>query len=381
VALAAGAASGQDPASGADKKVVAAKAAIVGYAANVSAFPYYKCRYRCTKGQAKSVEEAIQGKLTSARFHDNRLLVSDEKDLYEGFAPPPDPKQAVEVPGKKGHFRVMAPGNSDRYLGDGKREMGYSPVLRAINLYSKDTSHYQVSDTPLGMGLIGHRSSGGPDVLLTRKDRYDFSVAGMEEVDGRPVVTVRFNDRKTWRRRDETIAFALVFSFDGSRGNLPIRMALLWNEKPRTQVFVTHARECSGQRWFPERTVVVDLPDKPGAPCDVLEIKLLELDADQRPDASEFFFTIPAGTSVLRFGEGQKFFRLKQDEKISIEDLPRLFKMVDESAQKPLMDTAIPRPRPYRWVGAVTGLALALGGGLYLVRRRLRIRQSAPGVH
>jgi hypothetical protein len=62
-----------------------------------------------------------------------------------------------------------------------------------------------------------------------------------------------------------------------------------------------------------------------------------------------------------------------------MEDLPKLFTMLEQVETAPLMDTAIPRPPPYRWVrwsAGIAGLIVALGGAVFLVRRRLRAQNA-----
>jgi hypothetical protein len=356
-----------------DEKETLGKAAITAYATNISSFPLYKCRYRHTKAQARTIEDAIRGHFLNARFYDNRLIVDGEKDLYEGFAPPPDSQQGQAVPGRKG-FIVPSSGNSNRYLGDGAREMNYSPPLRSVNLFSAESRIHGIDITPLGMDFVGHRNYNGPDTWLRQPERYDFSADGLEEADGRPVVTVRFKDKKAFRAgTPQEIAFTYLFSFDGSRGYLPIRIMTLWNGKPKIQVFVTHIRECSNQRWFPERTVSVATPDKDGDLYDVSEIKLLELDVDKRPDTSEFSFLIPAGTTVIDTSKSDgRHFKLEQDEKIRIEDLPLLFARTQQAVDKPLMDVANRHRDSHsrlRWLLGFLGIILALVGAILLLRR------------
>ncbi|HZV05621.1 MAG TPA: hypothetical protein VE999_11110 [Gemmataceae bacterium] len=359
----------------AGEKEALGKAALAAYAANVESFTFYKCRYRHTRAQARSIEDAIRGDYINARFYDNRLIVDDSRDLYEGFAPPPDPKQARPARGKKGSFVVPSPGFSDRYLADGKREMSYSPVLGGINLYSVESNAHGIELTPLGVNFLGHRNIHGPNVRLNQPEKFEFSVDGFQEIDGRPVITVRLKDKEIFRPGSApAIEFCYTYSFDPARGHFPIRIQMLWNGKPKTQVFVTRMRECSNQRWFPERSVEINTPDKEGALYDVLEIKLLELDADHRPDKSEFYFNIPAGTQVLEFAklDGRHFFTLKQEEKITIDDIPKLFELCEKAADTPLMDTAIPHSSSaawIRWSVGVAGLILVAGGVYHLVRR------------
>jgi hypothetical protein len=307
-------------------------------------------------------------------------VAEGQRRHHQGFAPPPNIKPGQRIPGKKG-VRVPSPGHSDKYLADGKREMNYLPPLQSINLFSVEKKSHGIDVTPLGMNFVGHRSRNGPDAKLRDPDHYEFSVDDLQEIDGRPLVTVRFKSKVSFKPgTPEEIKFSYIYSFDSSKGYLPIRMTALWNDKPKTQVFVTHIRECSNQRWFPERTVAVVTPDKAGALYDVSEGKLLELDADHHPDKNKFFFTIPAGTTVLDFGDpnGRNFFKLKQDERISVEDLSKLFEMCEKSAHNPLMDTAIPHSSISSWIRWTVGLAglILVSCGSYFLVRRYRLKRG-----
>jgi hypothetical protein len=364
----------QDPAPGDDKDALA-RAAVVGCAANVDAFPFYKCRYRVTKAQAKSAEDAVQGKLLNTVSYDNRLIVDGEKEVYEGLEPPvpPDAKHAVAVPGKKGAFMVpSSPVISDRYLDDGKREMNYCPQLRAAGLWSREKGFHGVAYTPLGRLHVDHRKRAGPVTLMSQPESFEMSGEGIEDIEGRPAVAVRY--------RNKQYGWAERYSFDMGRGYLPIRLVIFIDGKnPKTYTFLTHVRECSNGRWFPERSVEVDLPDKAGDLCDVTELQVLELDADHRPAASEFAVTVPAGTQMNDGVEGKKVFYLKQDEKIHVDELPALFKMLDQAQVTPLMDTAVPHGSPYlwaRWLGIGAGVILALAGVAFLLWRRFRPRTA-----
>jgi hypothetical protein len=351
------------------EKETLSKTAIIAYAANVKSFPFFQCRYSITSAQARSVSDAIHGKFINAITYDARLIVDGEKDLYEGLTPPvPPSEKGIPVSGKKGMYLVPAPINSDRYLSDGQREMNYCPQLRSLGLWSVEKGHHGIAHTPLGMHCVEHRNTRGPDVLMSQTDRYDVFSEGLGDLDGQPVVTVRFKDKKD--------KFVTAFSLDVAHGYLPRRVITCPDgEHPRLQVFVTDFRECSNQRWFPDRSLLVHVPDQ-GDLYSVRELKVLDLDADHRPAASEFTIAIPAGTAVVDGpGDTTMFFRLKQDEKLGTEDMARLSDMLVKVSTTPLMDTAVPHTSPFRWLrwaGAALGVGLAFCGVLFLVGRRFR---------
>jgi hypothetical protein len=348
------------------------RAAITAYAANIHSFNFYSCRFRCTNGQAKSIGDAIQGKILNAVTGEYKLLEDEEKDIFEGLSAPvpPNEKQAKPVPGKQGMFTIPASSvSSERYLANGKMELAYTPQMRVAGLWSVDAGNRGIDPTPLGKLGIGHRATEGPDVLLARPDEYEMQSDGMQELDGKPVLTIRIKNKK--------YDYVIGFSFDIGRGYLPIRRNLTFKGRGlKSQTFVTDIRECSNQRWFPERIVYVSTPDV-GDLYGVQEFQVLDFDADRRPSADEFTIKIPAGTQVNDPNDAKKFFNLKQEEKINVDDLSKVRAMLDQVPGARLMDTAIPHTSPYlsvRWIGGAIGLALGLAGALVLLWRRWRRR-------
>lgn len=369
-------AKGQEGASKMQDLQTLSKAAITAYAANIHAFPFYTCRYRVTKAEAKSPEAAIARQFLNATSYECRESVDGDKHLYEGFGTPPDPRHKRPIAGQPGAYAVVHFGDSTRYLADGKRELSFFPPMATINLWRQEKHQRGVNFTPLSMMFIGDRQRGGPDVELAQPDKYEFQVRGLQEVRSCPVITVRFKYKDSFMLHGKKTFMTRDFSLDPAHGHLPAQMVLYFNDQIRDLVAVTDVRECSNGRWFPERSVQVITPDREGSLYDVHEIQLLELDADHRPKAGDFVHTFPAGTAVCEVDDMSKFFRLKQDEKISVDDLPNLFGMLERVAVEPYMDTAIPRPAWWQsWVLGLGGLVLALGGAFVLVRR-WRLRHS-----
>lgn len=354
----------QSPSKASQDKDSLSEVAVIGFAANLQGFPFYQCRYRFTSAQARSVEDAIQGAFVSATSYENRLLVDGEKDLYEGLAPPlPPPKQKAPVPEKKGFFFTPAVVCSNRYLGDGKHEMNFIPQLGSMNLFSKEKTVLGIPRTPMGMGFMGHRGQNGPGEL-SRNGLFEMVGDGLEEIEGRPLVAVRFKDKQQ--------DYVKRYWFDPERGYLPIRYEGWIDGKLKIRSFVTHVRECSNQRWFPERSVRVITPDKAGDLYDVWEVKLLELDADKHPAVADFTITVPAGTTVCDHEDPKGSFKLQQEEQIHVDDIPKLFAMLDQKRVTPLMATAIPRSDPLRWLywaGIGAGMTLTLTSVWFIWRK------------
>lgn len=347
-----------------------ARAAIVANSANYDSFRYYKCRFRTTKGEALSVADALAGNLQNVSSWDSRVAVDGDREACEGFAPPPDPKKGIPI--KDGGKMVYSPGDSSRYVSNGPQQLRYLLPFQGASLTSIAKQPYYYNTTPLNLLSLGHRNVFGPAALLTQPERYVFTFVGAEEVLGRPVLTVRFDDRQIVRFPEGDTSFANTFSLDGSQGCIPVRMIGLRNGKIRSEIYVTEVAACKRGQWFPLRVVRIDTPTLAPTPFGVTELRVTELDADHRPDARDLSVPLPAGTGIWERDTPWHAFRLKQDEAVGPDDLPKLFAMLEKVDKQPLMDTAIPRTSPYRWLGWSIGIGVALAacvGVAFWIRR------------
>lgn len=134
------------------------------------------------------------------------------------------------------------------------------------------------------------------------------------------------------------------------------------------------ARKCSRERWFPVRMQNITIPQNEGGDYMIIELNVLELEVDKRPDAKDFYLHVPAGTTVCSDLDTKKSFKTMQDEDIHIEDLPRLFKLWNEYTPDKEMDLTIHLPeknRRWLWwlVACVVGLLMLLGARTVLRRR------------
>ncbi len=362
-------AEGQQTPQPADKDA-AVKVALVGYAANINSFTHYSCRYKITRAVAHSLDEALQGKFTNATEYECRLAVDGDMTVCEGLTPahPPNPKNAIKNPKKPGVGIVPDDGiNSDRYLADGQRTINFCPQMKSLGLWVNERSNRRIGDTPLEVLGAGLRNQHGIDVMARDTENYVLSSDGLEDLEGRPVVSLRL----TYKKPNQVQRYSL----DPGRGYLPTRRSLYDDNQVRSHTYLRSARECSGQRWFPEHVTEISIPNQPGGRFGVIEARVLEFDADHRPDRSAFAISVPAGTQVSDQVDYRNPFYLKQEEKIHVDDLASLFRKMDEAQTSPLMDTALPKS-PWRawprWATGAAGVLIALVGGFLLLRRRLR---------
>src|SRR5262249_42679043 len=149
------------------------------------------------------------------------------------------------------------------------------------------------------------------------------------------------------------------------------------HERPVIISTIIDFRECSKQRWYPARSLVVlnaeaKAPELPR----VREFLVVELDADTPPKDDEFQTTIPAGWQVKNPGKGSGFglYREAKDNVVFAHDLDRIaskLKMAKEMADARRGERAAERGRRLPAVFWVfLGVACALF--LLLALRRWR---------
>jgi hypothetical protein len=129
------------------------------------------------------------------------------------------------------------------------------------------------------------------------------------------------------------------FLFDPSRGYLPARIAEQthgWPEKKPHSPHQTHlleAKDAGKGRWFPMHVVNIRVPPEAGAQVDVVDVRVTELVVD-KVSKEDLSIDVPAGTGVTWSDvsvDGLCHFRLRQDEKLTPDDIPRLEEMLKKS--------------------------------------------------
>jgi len=218
--------------------------------------------------------------------------------------------------------------------------------------------------------------------MMNNPTAYDMTPEGLVAHEGKQCVAVRF----VAKQYNDTLRFVL----DPSQGYLPLYISSHYPKfgksemidgHPRQQCFLTRARPCSKDRWFPDRFLLVSTPDNKGGRYSIVEFNVTEFDADTRPSRLDFSITIPAGTTICSdlYTNPLRYFSLQQEERIGLEELPSLFAMLEKAQPGRPMDTAIPRVshlRRYWWAYALT---VPAGLVVFWVLRRVRRARSEAG--
>lgn len=352
--------------AGAQSAADASKAAVVGYASNVQAFPYYKCRYKLTQAMAETPADFANGKWSDKKSFEAIYVVDGEYELFkrDGALPP---KKNVK-PGKDGLAYVPVDGFSAlTFLRSATGVAGYSRGLDVINLTrAENTSDFQLDvGTPLDMGILGNRHVRGPDRLLARPAEFAPTFLGKQNVNGLPLIGLRFANPKA--------GAVYEFWLDPARGYLPARYEETFNGNVITRTELRVAKEFKPGRWFP--TDVISFYPTHGRQEErhFIEIRVLDVDVERRPTPEDLSVKIPAGTQVCEFGRKGVFY-LKQDETVSSRGVSELFEKLDRSRTERHMDTALTAQQPpsrwWVWPLAGGGGACVLCGGVLWYRKR-----------
>lgn len=362
-----------------------ARAAIAAWAATRASFPHIKCRFTYTDGAARTEADALAGQwIAKSQPREMIWIVDGRRILHKELAATPK-SEAVEkavksalAKAKSGGSRladVSLPPTSQSYMSDGDYQFKYLPFMSVANVFTPELPGLGADTTPFSYNAMGQEENSSPPALLAATDsgRGYFKPEGRRVIDGVPVVSM------AWGHRGKVPNCR--YHFDTQRGHLPLQIESIDNRDGRliARIFLTSVRECSRGRLFPERIVDVEYPTKPSAPCSVSEIKVLELDVDNRPSPDDFVVLVAAGTQVHNPVDMKSHFYTKQDERISIDDLPKLAEKCKNAKSTPRMDTAIQAPPAKRgwllWVGGAALGVLLLWAG-YLIRNRF-VRTAA----
>lgn len=350
------------------------KVALVANQAHLDSFPWYKCRYTLTKCEAKSEAAALRGEYKNTRSCEYVLVVDRSKLKFQtvGVLKAPSGKNATrDQTGKLGVSVDFIP-NCDLRFND--YSMRYFSWFKNAHVRAYDPPEHDKL-APLSMSY-GEHPRHAPANLYLRGEGINPKITGRGEIvmDGKPVVHVH----------GQAQSFDVEYYFDPSRGSLPLKV-VCHNEPPWSAQkfdsvrYLIEAKPCTQGRWFPMRWILLWI--YPGrSAVEVQEIRVTELDVDNRPTAKDFAVVIPAGTEIVQELKDAKgapvAFQLRQEEVVSLEDLPRLAKMLEEKANNPLMDTAIVRPGKFDWVTWMlfAGGAVSLGGAIFIYRKARKNR-------
>lgn len=354
------AALGAEPARLDQAAVVTLKEIAQGYLQNRESFKFFTCRFVIRDGKAPTLKEALErGPREVEEEVIGEWVVDGPRERYERR--------------RSKTFKLQgAPG--------GGLFVGLPPVF-----HLRDASYVLDLDTTLGGGALRPVSEGRGEIDMTCWNMVGFISAGepgrriadllriaphalvlrgRTQLDG--VEVIRFDEVNKDGSRHE-------FYVDPKRGYLPLQVRLCSPQGAPTNGYITEIRQCSGNRWFPTRCVVVWL-DRKEVPYLVREFRVVELDTERRPSAEAFATTLP-GAMQLHDGIHPAS-AMMLEGKVHVDDLGKLAAALERKARGAAPEAAESGPR--RWPLAV--VASASGATMVVVVLliwRVRRKRSA----
>ena len=328
------------------------------YRNNFESIKNMTCKYSVTWGFAKTLDEAVVGKISNPRIAsvllfkngDTMKYIITEDAVTKGILDKPTvPKADSMIPGVKSG--PLLPFVSSEELNNRKMGLIFSSRNKQVNIY--DTSEIKKNQLK-------------PDYILNPifvDLEYDFATLSRMAIDQE----ISSNIIKPFKDQIASLSFrsakdpTLTFEIDLSQGSIPIKIERKYESSKSFAVSqVTRIRELPNKRWFPERTVTFlkQTPDQ--TPCLTKIYEVQELIVDIPPAPEDMMITIPAGTNVCQFSNSLKYFKAKQQERIGPDDLVRIKQLTEEVPKIPQVDTVIVQPASRLWPWYLLGTAIIL---------------------
>lgn len=351
-----------------------ALAVVDAHRGNLDSFERFTCRYTITDTRAQTVEDALAGRYSKeggpprtgqflwARDGNNHSVkVTEDEETTRVLD---NPKKKTPVAGRPGlMFGEAVPFMTNDYLITKEHFLSYKARNRTANMWG-DNRPYPRNDFLFGC----HRSRHCYDPLAQLRG----------DLERGKVTCSVSRERETGRELVKlTIANATMgqfeYWFDPQRAYLVVRW--IHSKVPDNEGTVMRreypdARACLKGRWFPTRQVHL-WQQKHRPDWSVRDTKVTELEADKVPARELFEINIQSGHWIVEDDEPKNNIQTRKPEKIHVDDLADVWKMIHQKPEEPLMDTAIHPERSFRWVWWAVGGVLA-ATGLSLVGWRFR---------
>ncbi len=350
-----------------------------GFQANLDAFDYFTCEYTVTVGDATSLENATAGRfLPGARTAVVSLvkdgnnvcfrLIQDAEATKDLEAPPKAIKE-MNLPNVR--FGNLVPFTTTDFLANSTRSLAIDPGRGGSrgNIYNTGSNMERNVDSILAAIGVG----SDLDVARLAKRQENGLTVTRAEVRGtvKPLIHIEYSSKKNALR---------ACTIDPSRGYLPTIFETTYqNDTSKSITSVPKMISCSKGRWFPEQVVRFFRQSPPPDSGIVRLYNVTKFDADNRPSPEAMTVSVPAGTLINQFEVTKKYFRTKQLERVTPDDLDRIHDLTEnlsKPASRTLIDTAIHPPRSTWYWYASGGVITFLVVG-YAIRRWLASRRKS----
>lgn len=356
-----------------------------GYKKNRESFTNINCKFFVTrKLQSETVTQAINGvwHKTSETVTQNGIwLVKDGVTRFE-LKCELDVKKIVEEKMKKQasdskEKEFISVPCSDVFMLSSKDSfrLTYSDMMKVANIFPKGVHEgdYGIEFSPFDMGIMARNEYSNPSRYLQDciNGRFTGRYEGTEEINGQQLEIVTFSTQTSGNQP------RMKFGFDPKQGFLATYIAD-YNEnthKPNYEAFILETKKCSGDRFFPVKSVVVTFRNDK---LFVRSIVVTDLDVDTPLDPNLFRFEIPKGSQVSVPSAKDQWLTVEEESlSITPQDIEPLQKKCIEYAKAyikkhttpPDFEPNLQRGNWLRVILIAAGLILIVIGGGNLIRQ------------
>lgn len=341
--------------------------------AHADSFDKVICKYRLSKADAKTIEDALEGRWLPPvesgngvwmRCRNKSIVRFQESDEISKRL---DENKMTPFPGRPG--LMLGPStmfSTFQELHNGKGSMGFDPRQREARTQAQSDLY-----------LTPHNHEHPFALLFIYSGIHQ---KGLDEVDVHQYEVVHNDSNK--------LVIHLTF-----RGQSSPRLLHIYEfDKPRGFVIRKFERRDIDSNKVVGTTVVdyIETPDKKLFPSKISNVfggrtadggysytikqyKLEDLQVGNCPDDDEFQLKLPAGTMIYHLRDDGPAIRTRRDEVIRADDIELVLARLEERQKNPLSDTAIVAPSFWSrnlWPLVGAGLGVLLLAAALLRRRR-----------
>jgi hypothetical protein len=286
-------------------------------------------------------------------------------------------KEIREDPSKAGKKRIVRLHCSDKFVMSSKDSfrLTYSDRLKVANITPKGVGE---SDTgiecgPFDMGIMARNEYSNPSRYLQDciNGRLIGRYEGTQEINGQQLEIITVSIKTSVNQP------VMKLGFDPKQGFLATYIANYDTKtrKPNYEAFILETKKCSGDRFFPVKSVVVTY--RPNDKLFVRNIVVTDLDVDTPLDPALFRLEIPKGAQVTVPSAKDQWLTV-EEESLSIipQDIEQLQKKcieytkdyIKKHTTPPEFEPNLQRGMWIKTILIVVGLILIVIGGRGIIR-------------
>jgi hypothetical protein len=365
-----------------------------GYKKNRDSFTNVNCKFLVTQhAQAETIPEALEGKwqITSKTvIRDGILLVKEGNTRFE-LKCRLDVKKIVEDELKKltatsktnqsndtQMLMITVPCLDELVLSTKDLyRLTYSSMGKIVNIIPKGVEEggVGIEFSPFDMGVMARNEYSNPYRYLQDciRGRFSGKYEGMQEINGQQLEIVTFSTKESNNQP------SMKFGFDPKKGFLATYIAD-YDNKTHTliyEAFIMETKHCSGDRYFPMRSVVVY---RENGKYRVNSIEVTELDVDIPPDSNLLQLEIPKEYQVNVPSFKDQWMKTEETILVTPQEIEKLHQnciaygkaYLERHQTPPFSNFAEPNLERGMWIKTiliVAGLILIVIGGGNLIRQ------------